>query len=95
MEPGRSVNGEGHVCDPFRRIGQTATIDPQFPWSFTPDGNRLAFYESSSKTSFDLWTVSIESDGAGLRAGKPEVFLQTPAVPFLLSRRAVDSLQFR
>jgi serine/threonine-protein kinase len=32
-----------------------------------------------SKTSFDLWTVPIESDGAGLRAGKPEVFLQTTA----------------
>jgi WD40 repeat protein len=51
----------------------------QVPWSFTPDGKRLAFFESVSGTGFDLWTVPLESDGAGLRLGKPEVFLQTPA----------------
>ena len=28
---------------------------------------------------YDLWTVPLESDSAGLRAGKPEVFLQTPS----------------
>ena len=27
----------------------------------------------------DIWTVPVENDGAGLKAGKPEVFLQTPA----------------
>ena len=48
-------------------------------WSFTPEGKRLAFYESGTGTAYDLWTVPVESDGAGLRAGKPEVFLQTPA----------------
>jgi serine/threonine-protein kinase len=48
-------------------------------WSFTPEGKRLAFYEAGTGTAFDLWTVPVESDGAGLRAGKPEVFLQTPA----------------
>ena len=44
------------------------------------------------------WTVPLESDSAGLRAGKPEVFLQTPAderAPFLFSRRAMDGLLFR
>jgi Tol biopolymer transport system component len=51
----------------------------QQPWSFTADGKRMAFIESDSKTANDLWTVPIESDGAGLRMGKPEVFLQTPA----------------
>jgi Tol biopolymer transport system component len=51
----------------------------QNPWSFTADGKRMAFWEQDSKTSYDLWTVPIESDSAGLRAGKPEVFLQTPA----------------
>jgi serine/threonine protein kinase/Tol biopolymer transport system component len=51
----------------------------QGSWSFTPDGKRLAFHEQDLKTSYDLWTVPIVSDGAGLRAGKPEVFLQTPA----------------
>jgi Tol biopolymer transport system component len=36
--------------------------------------------ELSSGTGYDLWTVLLESDSAGLRAGKPEVFLQTPAM---------------
>jgi serine/threonine-protein kinase len=48
-----------------------------FPWSFTPDGKRLAYMEL--ETSYDLWTVPLENDDAGLRAGPPEVFLQTPA----------------
>ncbi len=51
----------------------------QLAWSFTPDGKRLAFNELNPDTSYDLWTVALESDGAGLRAGKPEVFLQTPS----------------
>jgi len=47
--------------------------------TLSPDGKRLAFIESGPGTGFDLWTVPLESDGAGLRLGKPEVFLQTPA----------------
>jgi serine/threonine-protein kinase len=50
----------------------------QIPYSFAPDGKRLAFMEVGSG-GYDLWTVPLESDGAGLRAGKPEVFLQTQA----------------
>jgi Tol biopolymer transport system component len=57
----------------------TQSKNAQYPWSFSPDGKRLAFAELDSKTSYDLWTVPLESDSAGLRAGKPEVFLQTPA----------------
>jgi Tol biopolymer transport system component len=49
------------------------------PFSFTPDGKRLAYHGQYQDTAYDIWTVTIESDGAGLRAGKPEVFLQTPA----------------
>jgi len=60
---------------------QTLTESQNFqvPWSFTADGRRMTFNEQDSKTSYDLWSVPIESDGAGMRAGKPEVFLQTPA----------------
>jgi serine/threonine protein kinase len=47
-------------------------------WSFTPDGKRLAFQDVAGN-GYDLWTVPVESDGAGLRAGKAELFLQTPA----------------
>jgi serine/threonine-protein kinase len=35
--------------------------------------------ELDPETSGDLWTVPVGNDGTGLRAGKPEVFLQTPA----------------
>jgi Tol biopolymer transport system component len=49
------------------------------PFSFTLDGKRLVYNEVNPVTAYDIWTVTIESDGAGLRAGKPESFLQTPA----------------
>ena len=49
---------------------------PQTPYSFTPDGKRLAFHEVRP-TGIQLWTVPVESDGTGLRAGKPEPFLET------------------
>jgi serine/threonine-protein kinase len=57
----------------------TQSKNNQFGWSFSPDGKRLAFMEQSSGTAYDLWTVPLESDNVGLRARKPEVFLQTPA----------------
>ena len=61
-----------------QRLTQSKNL--QGPWSFTPDGKRLAYMEQGYGTTlWDLWTVPLESDGAGLRAGKPEVFLQTPA----------------
>jgi Tol biopolymer transport system component/predicted Ser/Thr protein kinase len=49
----------------------------QAPWSFTPDGKRLAFMELAD--GYSIWTVSVESDAAGLRAGEPELFLKTSA----------------
>jgi len=57
----------------------TRSKNHQAPWSFTPDGKRLAFFEIGSGSRADIWTVPLESDNAGLRAGKPEAFLQTPA----------------
>jgi Tol biopolymer transport system component len=46
-----------------------------FPYSFTPDGKRLAYMETAG--SYDLWTVPVEGGSTALRAGKPEVLLQT------------------
>jgi len=57
----------------------TQTKNPQYPYFFTPDGKTLGFNERHSGISSDLWTVPIESDGAGLRAGKPQLFRQTSA----------------
>jgi len=55
----------------------TESKNAQYPWSFTPDGKRLAFMELKPDTGFAIWTVALESDGAGLRAGKPEPFMQS------------------
>jgi Tol biopolymer transport system component len=55
-------------------IHQVTSTSLSVPYSFTPDGKRLAFHEAGSLPQ--LWTVPIESDSAGLRAGKPELFLQ-------------------
>jgi Tol biopolymer transport system component/predicted Ser/Thr protein kinase len=57
----------------------TQSKNYQFPWSFSSDGKRLAFIERGAASGLDLWTVPLESDSAGLRAGKPEAFLETPA----------------
>jgi Tol biopolymer transport system component len=52
---------------------------PAAPYSFTPDGKRLAFSQyKASELGSDLWTAPVEQDAAGLRLGKPEIFLQTP-----------------
>jgi serine/threonine-protein kinase len=55
----------------------TQSKDLQFPTSFSPDGKRLAFHQDGIQ-GFDLWTVSIERDEDELKAGTPELFLQTP-----------------
>jgi serine/threonine-protein kinase len=52
----------------------TASEKVQVPWSFTPNGERLAFVEGSRRAV--IWTVSVDSSGSGLRADKPQVFLE-------------------
>jgi len=52
------------------------------PGSFTPDTKRLAYQQIGNQTQNDLWTVPIEYSGSTLKAGKPELFLQTPANEF-------------
>jgi len=56
----------------------TQSNNQQFPSSFAPDGKRLAWFELTASGGFALWTMRVENDGAGLRGGKPELFLQTP-----------------
>ena len=50
----------------------------QIPWSFTGDGKRLAFVEPTSASHPIIWTVPVSSGGSGLRAGRPELFLDAP-----------------
>jgi len=56
----------------------TQSGNPQNPQSFTPDGKQLAFVEIAPATGADIWILPVESGASGLRAGKPEAFLQTP-----------------
>jgi serine/threonine-protein kinase len=47
------------------------------PWSFHPDGRRLAYQSRSPEASqFDLWTLPV----GGSATGEPEPFLTTPAI---------------
>jgi serine/threonine-protein kinase len=49
------------------------------PWSFSPDGRRLAYFESNPDTSYDIWTLPLDSAGPdSAKPGKPEPFLRTP-----------------
>jgi serine/threonine protein kinase/Tol biopolymer transport system component len=50
--------------------------ESQFPSAFSPGGKTLAFYQSGPQ-GFELWTVPVERDGEGLKAGKPEPFQHT------------------
>ena len=57
----------------------TESSNLQIPWSWSPDGKVLAFHEQSTETRWDLWTLSMEEDGAGgVKPGEPIPFLRTP-----------------
>jgi serine/threonine protein kinase len=53
----------------------TETKAMQVPWSFTPDGTHLAFFETLGRSQ--IWTVALEDAGSQLKAGKPEPFLKS------------------
>jgi serine/threonine protein kinase len=59
----------------------TQSKDAQYPASFTGDGKRLAFFQFVQQATQgpDIWTLSVERDENGLKAGTSEAFLQTPA----------------
>jgi serine/threonine-protein kinase len=60
-----------------QRLLETASL--ALPYSISPDGRRLGYYEFNPKTEFDIWTVSLDlSDPDHPKAGKPELFLGTP-----------------
>ncbi|MBK5294793.1 MAG: serine/threonine-protein kinase, partial [Acidobacteriia bacterium] len=61
-----------------QRLTESKTTQ-QYPYSFTPDGKRLAFNDATLGTT-DLWIISLETDPAQVRPGKPELLLATPSV---------------
>jgi len=57
----------------------TESKNVQYPWSFSPDGKRVAFMETGSQTGFDLWTLPLgEMESDHPQPGKPEPLLVTP-----------------
>jgi Tol biopolymer transport system component/predicted Ser/Thr protein kinase len=52
------------------------------PYSFSPDGKRLAFYASGNSGSPDIFTAPVEGDPGHPRLGKPDLFVGTPFVEF-------------
>jgi serine/threonine-protein kinase len=59
---------------PQALTGGTTT---QVPWSFTPDGKRLAYYDVFRPSQIQIWTVPLEDQGGQLKAGTPEPFLKS------------------
>jgi serine/threonine-protein kinase len=54
--------------------------NPIVPWSFSPDGRRLAYRESRSETGIDIMTLPLDlSDPDHPKAGSPEPFLESPS----------------
>lgn len=50
------------------------------PHSISRDGKYLAYMEAGGDTHYDIWTLPIDwRDPEHPKAGKPEVFLRTPA----------------
>ena len=54
----------------------------EFPYSFSPDGKRLAISQAGNGGSSDIFTMPVEADSGpgalGVRLGKAELFLGTP-----------------
>jgi serine/threonine-protein kinase len=49
------------------------------PYSFSPDGRRLAFGAGGGQAGLDLWTTMLDlSDPDNPKVAKPELFLSTP-----------------
>lgn len=57
-----------------------ARVGAVIPWSFSPDGNRLAYHASGGATHFDLWTIPLREEGGQMASGAPEPYLRTAAV---------------
>jgi Tol biopolymer transport system component len=57
----------------------TESKNAQAPYSFSPDGKRLAFSQFDPTTNADLWTLPLgEMDSDRPKPGKPEPFLVSP-----------------
>ncbi len=52
---------------------------PRIPWSFSPDGKQLAYFDAASTsrgTDIPIWTIAVEEQNGQLKAGTQEQFLK-------------------
>jgi serine/threonine-protein kinase len=50
------------------------------PWSVSPDGRQVAYFDRDTANGFDLWTLGLDlTDPDHPKPGTPEPFLRTPA----------------
>ncbi len=57
----------------------TKSDSRQVPYSFSPDGKRLAFFEFNPHTKADIWTLTLEKpESDNPKVKNPEPFLATP-----------------
>jgi Tol biopolymer transport system component len=80
----RSATGHGLGWVRADGAGQTQRLleskNPLVPYSFFPDGRRLAYYELDPDSGRDLWTLALDvSNPDHPKPGKPELFLRTPS----------------
>jgi serine/threonine-protein kinase len=54
----------------------TQSKNAQIPFSFAPDGKRLAYFENSTGKN-QIWTLPLEAQDGQLKAAKPEQFLKS------------------
>jgi Tol biopolymer transport system component/predicted Ser/Thr protein kinase len=70
------MRGDG-AGEPQRLL---ASSNSPRPWSMSPDGRRLAYFQINTDTGCDIWTLPLDlSDPDHPKAGKPEPFLCAPA----------------
>jgi Tol biopolymer transport system component len=70
------VRSDG-AAEPQRLVeSQTRKV----PWSISPDGRFLAYFEATAEGGFDIWMLPLDlGDPDHPKPGKPELFLRTPA----------------
>ena len=64
-------------------IGGAAALSSDLvgaPWSTSPDGKLLEFGGTDAASSFDIYTMTIETTPSGVRAGHPVRYQDTPTM---------------